>query len=120
MKPPLLIKMTRKMGRGVFANRNFKDAETIEVCPVIFIADLDQSRWKGTMLEDYVFGWGHNLAIVLGYGSLYNHSTDANVGQFRSLKDCIMTFYAKRAIKQGEQLFINYGWDESSYMGMQA
>lgn len=65
-------------GRGVFANKAFQKDEIIEIAPYI----KDNMHKTGT-------GFGHNVfsstisgdsdIFVMGYGSLYNHSFQANV-----------------------------------------
>jgi SET domain-containing protein len=49
-------------------------------------------------------------AIVLGLGSMFNHSTlRQNVGWERDLKRLLVTYTALRDIKVGEELCISYG-----------
>jgi len=65
-------------GRSVFAARRFECGETIEVCPVIALSEADARKLDGTDFYDYYFGWGKDgkaATIVLGFGSLYNHSS---------------------------------------------
>lgn len=49
-------------------------------------------------------------AVVLGLGSMFNHSTyDQNVVWNRDLKAQTVTYRALRNIKAGEELCISYG-----------
>jgi SET domain-containing protein len=49
-------------------------------------------------------------AIILGLGSMFNHSTlRQNVGWERDLKKLLVTYTALRDIKAGEELCISYG-----------
>ncbi|ESZ97140.1 hypothetical protein SBOR_2498 [Sclerotinia borealis F-4128] len=49
-------------------------------------------------------------AIVLGLGSIFNHSTlYPNVGWERDIEHLLMTYTAIRDIKEGEELCISYG-----------
>jgi len=112
----LTVRKVRGMGRGVFAGRAFRKGEVIEVCPVIRLGASDGAANGG--LEHYVFKWGTGgleLAVALGYGSLYNHSPSPNA-RFtpRTTRDDIV-FRAIRDIAAGEQIFIDYEWDESDY-----
>ena len=105
------------MGRGVFAGRAYRKGEVIEVCPVIRLP-ANAEGTAGGGLEYYVFQWGEGgreLAVALGYGSLYNHSPNANA-RFnpRATTDDIV-FRAVRDIAEGEQIFIDYRWEESDY-----
>jgi hypothetical protein len=49
-------------------------------------------------------------AIILGLGSMFNHSTlHQNVGWDRDLQKLLVTYTALRDIKRGEELCISYG-----------
>ena len=70
-KPNLVIRKVRGMGRGVFAGRDFRARELIEVCPVLVMPLGTQEKDLGEF-GAYVFAWGpaqDQLAIALGYGS---------------------------------------------------
>ncbi len=104
------------MGRGVFAGRAYRKGEVIEVCPVIRLPAADESSLG--VLGRYVFKWGPGggeLAVSLGYGSLYNHSATPNA-RFtpRTATDDIV-FRARRDIDEGEQILIDYQWDDAEY-----
>jgi hypothetical protein len=70
------------------------------------------------LLSDYVFkslAEGEVL-LILGYGMLYNHSTEPNLEYVQESADT-MTFVALKAIRPGDELFIDYGeewWDTRS------
>lgn len=79
--PDVTVGSSERRGRGVFAARRSEPGVTIEVCPVITLSETDARTLDGTGLHDYYFGWGKDgkaAAIVLGYGSLYNHSLSPN------------------------------------------
>jgi hypothetical protein len=49
-------------------------------------------------------------AVILGLGSLFNHSTDSqNVGWIRDVKNRLVTYITLRDIRRGEELCISYG-----------
>jgi hypothetical protein len=49
-------------------------------------------------------------AVVLGLGSMFNHSTfQQNVGWERDVKNLLVTYTTLRDIKEGEELCISYG-----------
>jgi hypothetical protein len=105
------------MGRGVFAGRSYRKGEVIEVCPVLTLAEGTVEAALGA-LNRYLFKWGKDedrLAVALGFGSLYNHSPDPNA-RFtpRTATDDIV-FRARRDIAEGEQILIDYGWNEEEY-----
>jgi SET domain-containing protein len=98
-------------GRGVFAARRFEPNETIEICPVIVLSEVDARRLDSTGLYDYYFGWGKDgkgAAIVLGHGSLYNHSFSPNAVYHKNEVDRTMSFAAVKAIASGEEIVIRY------------
>lgn len=110
----LYVRKARGMGRGVFAGRAYRRGEVVEVCPVIRLP----SGTPPAGLEYYVFKWGaagDELAVALGYGSLYNHSPTPNATfAVRPARDEVV-FRAARDIAAGEQVLIDYGWDETDY-----
>lgn len=95
------------LGRGVFAERAFAPGNAVEVCPVLLIdSDL---RSIPEPVRRIVFNWpGDHYALVLGYGSIYNHSDDPNLSFSRDLKKLTMTFTALMPIDAGDQLTIDY------------
>lgn len=49
-------------------------------------------------------------AVVLGLGSMFNHSSqDQNVGWKRDLKREVIVYRTLRDVQQGEELCISYG-----------
>jgi SET domain-containing protein len=98
-------------GRGAFAARRFKCGETIKIGPVIALSEADAWTLDDTDLYDYYFGWGNDgkaAAIVLGYGSLYNHSSSPNAIHQKYGADGIMSGVAVRRLERGEDIFIRY------------
>jgi SET domain-containing protein len=98
-------------GRGVFAGRRFAPGETIEVCPVIALSETDARKLDDTKLSEYYFGWGKDgkqAGIVLGYGSIYNHSFAPNAAHYKNTADSTMTVAAVSEIAAGEEILIHY------------
>jgi hypothetical protein len=91
-------------GRGVFANRTFAEGETVEVCPTVEISE------GGGDLADYLFESTNEgmFLVVLGFGMLYNHSSEPNLDYFQE-NDAALAFVAQRQIEKGEELTISYG-----------
>jgi uncharacterized protein len=92
-------------GRGVFATRRFEAGEVVERCPTIELPDAGVTG----LLRDYVFSSVNdgNVVLVLGYGMLYNHSSDANL-EYEQDDATTVEFHASRAIEPGEELTIDY------------
>ena len=100
-------------GRGVFTGQRFQEGEVVEVAPVIPMAialeDIPPE------IKTYAFNWGDLTnapiemhAVVLVYGSLYNHSNPANLRYDADKEASTMVFTAVRDIQIGEELTINY------------
>ena len=115
--PALIVRRARGMRRGVFVGRAFRTSEVIEVCPALILPEgTAEEALCG--LQPYVFKRGpaeDRLAVALGYGSLYIHSPDPNAAfQLREARGEIV-FRSVRAIAVGEQILIDYRWEEADY-----
>ncbi len=107
----IAVRESAGRGRGVFAARAFRKGETIEVCPVVALSESEARNLDRTPLYDYYFGWGEGgkgAAIVMGYGSIYNHSRTPNAVYRKNEQDGTITFTAARAISAGEEILIRY------------
>ena len=95
--------------RGMIATEDIRKGAVIERCPVIPIPITEKSSLVQTELLNYYFEWtnSHN-AIVLGYGSLINHSFKPNAAYTCGYKNKVMIYYAIKLIKKGEEVFVNY------------
>lgn len=103
------INKSKIHGRGVFAKCNIKKGEVIEECPVLKTNWINTDNPKG--IRDYVFGWidcRHRCVIPLGYGALCNHSYYPNSECADDVKRNLIIFTAKRKIKKGEEILIQY------------
>ncbi len=101
-------------GRGIFATRDIKKDELLEVSPVIIFPKEEFKYLEKTILIDYVFWWGKDFdecALALGIGSLFNHSRTPNAIFKRKSKRRTINFYAYSDIEAGEEIRINYNGD---------
>jgi hypothetical protein len=65
----------------VFAQRRYLPGEVIERAPVIVIPAGEVETINRSAASAYLYKWGADadqVAIALGYGSLYNHAPRAN------------------------------------------
>lgn len=101
---------TKGKDRGVFALKNFKSGEIVESCPVIWLTPKERKRCKGTILEHYIYPWRSTRSgsMVLGYGSIYNHSFKPNADWKQNFTLGTMVYRAIRPIKRGEEITVNY------------
>jgi SET domain-containing protein len=105
-------------GRGVFTTRLIPAESLIEMCPVIVLPPSDIEHIHATKLHDYYFIWGEDdnkCAIVLGYGSLYNHSYEPNAYYRPDFERKTLDFYAMQDIEAGEEILVNYSGDPEGH-----
>lgn len=104
-----LVSTSKISGRGVFAAKNIRKGELIEVAPVILFSKSQQYQIDATALGDYYFEWSKDdFALALGHGSLYNHATDSNADYEIDIASQAIRFKALRSIKKGQEIFVNY------------
>lgn len=108
---PIIMKNTGKYGRGIFATRNIKKGEFIEEAPVIVIFKEEWKQMRKSILSNYVFRWGEDKALALGYGSLYNHSYTPNASYHTNIENHSIDFYARKDIQEGDEITVNYNGD---------
>lgn len=97
--------------RGVFARRDIKKGEIIERCPIIEVPKNDTSNLKKSVLVTYFFYFGKNkeqVAIALGFGSIYNHSYKPNAIYKIKPREKTIGFIALDDIKKNDEITFNY------------
>ena len=112
--PSLYIASSRLGGKGVFTAASIDKGSLIEVSPVLVLPRKERQLIDETRLHDYYFIWGKNdrkCAIVLGYGSLYNHAYSPNAQYKPDFEGDTLDFYALRDIDPGEEITVNYSGD---------
>lgn len=99
----------------VMAKTQFAKGEIIEICPIIFVGREAKAIDR---LRDFIFEIEKPkddkpgmYGLVLGYGSIYKHSDEANVEYAYNRANRQMYFKAARTIQAHEELTINYGKD---------
>ena len=109
--PPKKIKIVdiKGKGRGVVATEDIAEGEIIEYCPIVPISK-NEADFLETTAENlkyyYLFQYAINkYCIMLGYGSVYNHSTDPNadVDYDTTSPKNYLFFEAIKDIKSGER-----------------
>jgi len=101
-------------GRGVFANEDIKSGEILEECHHVILENT--FKLQDPMLQTYIFSWpkgsfgGKNASsVVLGMGSIFNHSDNNNADWVTDEIRNLYSFYAIKDIKKDEEIFTNYG-----------
>jgi uncharacterized protein len=101
-------------GRGVEALRDFDIGDVIEVCPIVILsADDSQIVPNLEVLKHYALELTvlRRNVVILGYGSLYNHSDDPNAEiEYVKGEDTISMRAIKR-IRCGEEVVFDYEFD---------
>ena len=110
------VRASPALGRGVYARRAFAPGDVIDRCPVIVLGADDVGRVQGTDLGRYTYGWGEGRgAVVLGFGSLYNHGDPPNAGWRPLEHELVMEYWALRPIAEGEEVLVSYGFAIEQY-----
>jgi len=93
--------------RGVFASKDYKAGETLEVCPCI---KHPYNILEGK-IQDYIFDFDEdNVLIAFGYCSMYNHVDNPNA-EWEVLNENQLMIKAIKDIKKDEEIFVSYGDD---------
>jgi len=110
MKRVVIIRRNNRKGRSVYALKDFKEGEVIEICPVITLNKKERKACEKTILNSYIYPWTSTVTacIALGYGSIYNHSYEPNADWKQNFKTKSMVYRAIEKIKKGEEILINY------------
>jgi SET domain-containing protein len=107
----LYIRDTKGKGRGVFCTRLIPAGEEFEVCPLLILPSDDYRVVTACRLTDYIFTVDKEKQLVgfsLGFGSLYNHATNANAAYYMDVSLQRMIYYAVVDIPKGVEICINY------------
>lgn len=120
----IAVKKSAIQGWGVFAEQDFFPGDLVEACHYISI----EKRYNTFM--NYSFGFrmkdsrsevdNDYSALILGFGSIYNHSDSPHVTYIFDFTRNIVNFYATRPIMCGEEIFIDYGETWFSSRGVEA
>ncbi len=97
-------------GRGVFAIDFISKDEIIEECHFVKLSERDFTKLDNS-IKDISFAWpilSSTHAIVLGFGSIYNHSDNNNATWTTDLNRNCYIFRAIKDIQPGEEICTNY------------
>jgi SET domain-containing protein len=99
-------------GWGVFAKEDIMEGEVFEECPILALP-IEKGEIT-PLLIDYRFNYPQGneweeQVLALGYGSLYNHSENANAYWVSDLENRTFKFISNREIKKDEEIFVWYG-----------
>ena len=93
-------------GFGVFAGKNYKKGDTVEISPFVEIVNNDS-------IQPYTFASHldpNKKLIMLGIASMYNHSEEKENVKFKLTDgERLMLFYATKDINKDEEIYLKYG-----------
>jgi hypothetical protein len=114
---PLYLKKTKLRGWGLFCSKPIPKGKVFEICPTIYLPAKFWKRTSDTPIEHYRFSfWGNACCLVLGFGSLINHSSDEENCSYRiNRKSKTYSFFATKNIPANQEIFHDYNWDDSVY-----
>tara|TARA_B110000902_G_C14270957_1_gene573118 strand:+ start:853 stop:1329 length:477 start_codon:yes stop_codon:yes gene_type:complete len=105
--------------RGLFAKKDYKKGENVEICPTI---KMDGNKISNdNILHDFFFKANNSnkSLLSLGYCGLLNHSEEKQNCNWKvSKNNNKITMYATKPIKKGQELITNYGsgyWAAKNY-----
>ena len=108
--PKLIVKKSNVHGFGVFTTDNIIAGELLEECHFYKLKECNFDKIDSgikPIIQQYPARIpGNSYIIVLGYGSIFNHSDTPNT--IRKGEDLLFKFFAKTDIESGSELFINY------------
>lgn len=100
----IAVQKSKMHGFGVFALKKIRKGEIIEECYTLI-----SRRGGDKKLEDFYFDADGRYAVILGFGSIYNHLDDPNADYKINRKTKIATFKAEKTIQKGEEIYVSYG-----------
>lgn len=109
--PSLYITDSELGGRGVFSSSPIEKGSIIEIAPVLVIPGSERDLLDKTIIHDYYFIWGlqdQQVALILGNGSIYNHSFKPNAEYRPDFEGQTMSFFALMEIEAGQEITVNY------------
>lgn len=122
--PHLYLALNTPKGRAVYPSSRIPRGTIIDTSPVLILSTQENTTYIAqTQLYHYTYNWPTTTntngqssrgipqqAVVLGLGSMFNHSTqNQNVGWKRDLERQVIVYTALKDIEVGEELCISYG-----------
>ncbi len=95
---------------GGFAGKDIRRGGIIEECP--YIESEAEGKHPEAILSYLFAGQKKGTTMfILGYGAIYNHSDQSNAEYYFNDVKNVVVFTAKRNLKKGEEIFVDYGRD---------
>ncbi|OSX60029.1 hypothetical protein POSPLADRAFT_1086915, partial [Postia placenta MAD-698-R-SB12] len=93
------------------ASRDIAAQTLVEISPVLLFTPTEyEEHGRHTLIHHYTFKWRDGrMALALGLGSLFNHSSSPNVSYIIDTETESIRYTTIRAVTEGEELCIFYG-----------
>ncbi|KAH7922040.1 hypothetical protein BV22DRAFT_992990, partial [Leucogyrophana mollusca] len=93
------------------ASQSIPAHTVIEFSPVLLFTKQEyEEHGRHTLLDHYTFSWRDGrMALALGLGSLFNHSSSPNVSYTTDSREDRIRYTTTRLVDQDEELCIFYG-----------
>ena len=106
---PGIYLLENEKGRSVYTGIQISPGDTIEICPIILIPEEQKETIHETIIHDYYFIWpSGGIALALGLGSIYNHSSTPNSEVVFDLENEEIIINCLTAISPGDEIVIDY------------
>jgi len=119
--PPTKVKVVEiaGKGRGIVATQKILKGEVIETCPIIIISETEKQfiETQSDILKFYYLIQEdlERCCIMLGYGSIYNHSENPNadIDYEENKSQKYLKFIALCDINVGEEIVYDYEFENN-------
>jgi SET domain-containing protein len=111
ISPKIKVEKSPIHGYGVFAKEFIPSGEILETCHFWILEEKDFQKLDKTIQQisfAYPIFTSDSHAIVLGWGSIYNHSTENNAAWATDTENQLFKFFTVKDINPGEEILTNY------------
>ncbi len=116
LNPNIVISKSSIHRWGVFATEDIAKHDVLQESPYCTFTYKELKK-RSDIVTRYTYDSFDNpgtsdLVMGFGFAALYNHSTDNNAAYELDTVNEVMRHYALTDIKSGEEIFIDYGYDD--------
>ena len=119
--PPTKVKVIEiaGKGRGVVATQKIGKGEIIEICPIMELSKTEKKfiESRSDIIKFYYLIQEDlkRCCLMLGYGSLYNHSENSNadIDYLEEKSQKFVQFVALKDIEIGEEIVYDYEFENN-------
>ncbi len=116
LNPNICISKSSIHRWGVFATEDISKYDVLQESPYCTFTYKELKKRADIVIrytyDSYDNPGTSDLVMGFGFAALYNHSTDNNAAYELDTVNEVMRHYALTDIKSGEEIFIDYGYDD--------